>query len=56
MKPLIKDNEVVGIVQGDILFNIDDCYSCPILHHQYHKFMKELRDEGAATGDSQKDN
>ena len=41
MRPIIENDQIVGLSCADVLFTIEDCYRCPTLHTILHKFMKE---------------
>lgn len=45
MRPLIENDQIVGIVCNDVLFTIEDCYRCEVLHKLLHKFMEEHNEE-----------
>ena len=41
MRPIIENDEIVGISCDDVVFTIEDCYRCTTLHKLLHEFMEK---------------
>lgn len=42
MKPVLNnEGKITGIAMDDVFFDLNDIYSCPILHKLYHHALED---------------
>ena len=52
MRPIIENDVIVGISCDDVIFTVEDCYRCEVLHKVLHKFMEEHNERDNTKEDS----